>query len=273
MPTLDRVDDDSTNGDSEEPRKRPSRRTVTLIVAPIIILVICGWIGDASAAYLVDHHPVWLIALNARNRNLLLVTNYVDSAPYYIVGTIRLLLSDPLFYILGYLYGDAGVKWMESKAPTYGKLLRSAERFFSIAAYPLVFLAPNNFICLFAGAAGMPLRAFFAVNVAGTVFRLWLIRRFGEAFDGPIDDVVGWIGDNRGILLVISIALVLLSVALEAKRGETEVSALAHLDDELEEIDDELDHVDDTTSGPDGPPRSPNGGAERAPNPTERRGD
>ena len=161
-----------TTSEAEEPRNRPSRRTVTLIVTPIIILVICGWIGDASAAYLVDHHPVWLIALNARNRNLLLVTNYVDAAPYYIVGTLRLLLSDPLFYLLGYLYGDAAVRWMERKAPTYGKLMRSAEQFFTIAAYPLVFFAPNNFICLFAGAAGMSIPVFLVLNISGTIVRL-----------------------------------------------------------------------------------------------------
>src|SRR3954466_4282399 len=118
MPALDRPDDDSAGErDGEaEPRPRPSRRTVALIVTPIIVLVILGWIGDAAAAYLVDHHPVWLISLNARNRNLLLVTNYVDTFPYYFVGTLRLLLSDPLFYLLGYFYGDTAVTWMEQKA-------------------------------------------------------------------------------------------------------------------------------------------------------------
>jgi len=239
MPTLDRVDDDSTNGDSEEPRKRPSRRTVTLIVAPIIILVICGWIGDASAAYLVDHHPVWLIALNARNRNLLLVTNYVDSAPYYIVGTIRLLLSDPLFYILGYLYGDAGVKWMESKAPTYGKLLRSAERFFSIAAYPLVFLAPNNFICLFAGASGMSIPVFFALNISGTIARLYAIRVTGDIFDGPIQSVVDFIREYRVPIIILSVLMVVFSIWNERRQGAGEIEALTHLDDDLGVSDDE----------------------------------
>ena len=263
---------DETTPDARA-RPRPSRRAMTLLSVPLIALVILAYVGDALAPSLVDRHPAWLIALNARSRNLVLVTNDLDPWTFYGIGIVRLVISDPLFFLLGHWYGDAAVAWMERRTKTWGQMLRQVERWFGKAAYPVVFLAPNNFICLFAGAAGMPLRAFFAVNVAGTVFRLWLIRRFGEAFDGPIDDVVGWIGDNRGILLVISIALVLLSVALEAKRGETEVSALAHLDDELEEIDDELDHVDDTTSGPDGPPRSPNGGAERAPNPTERRGD
>src|SRR6476620_51581 len=191
MPSLDRPDpDDELDERAEDPARRPSRRTVTLIVTPIIILVICGWIGDASAAYLVDHHPVWLIALNARNRNLLLVTNYVDTFPYYFVGTLRLLLSDPLFYLLGYFYGDTAVAWMEKKAPTYGKLMRSAEKWFSVAAYPLVFFAPNNFICLFAGAAGMSIPVFLALNISGTIVRLYVLRVAGDVFSGPIDSLL-----------------------------------------------------------------------------------
>ena len=80
----------------------------------------------------------------------------------------------------------------------------------------------------------MPVKAFFAVNIAGTVARLWLVRRFGEAFEAPIDDVVGWIGEYRLPLLALSISLVVLSIFLEAKKGETEVESLAHLEEELE---------------------------------------
>jgi len=222
-------------------RKRPSRRAVTLVTVPLVAMVIAGYIGDAFAPTLVDTHPAWLIALNARNRNLALVTNYLDPWTYYSIGIVRLLLSDPLFFLLGYWYGDAAVAWMERRTKTWGQMLRQIEGWFGKAAYPLVFFAPNNPICLFAGAAGMPIKAFFAVNLAGTVFRLWLVRRFGEVFEGPLDDLVGWIGDNRGILLVVSLGLVVLSIALEAKSGETEVSALAHLDEEIDEIDAEKD--------------------------------
>jgi len=237
MPILDRPEDDDSS--TEEPRSRPSRRTVTLIVTPIIILVICGWIGDASAAYLVDHHPVWLIALNARNRNLLLVTNYVDPAPYYVVGTLRLLLSDPLFYLLGHLYGDAAVQWMESKAPTYGKLMRSAEQFFSIAAYPLVFFAPNNFICLFAGASGMAIPVFLVLNISGTIVRLYALRVTGDIFDKPIQRVLEFIRDYRVPLIIASVLLVAFSIWNERRQGGTEIDALTHLDDDLGVADDE----------------------------------
>jgi membrane protein DedA with SNARE-associated domain len=230
--------------DAPTRRRHPSRRAVAAVTLPLVAMVVMGYIGDALAPTLVDTHPAWLIALNARNRNLVLATNYLDAWTFYTIGVVRLLLSDPLFFILGYWYGDAAVAWMERRTRTWGQLARQAEGWFAKAAYPIVFFAPNNFICLFAGAAGMPIRAFFAVNVAGTVFRLWLIRRFGEAFESPIDDVVGWIGDYRVPLLVLSVVLVLISIALEAKRGETEVTALTHLEDELDEIEVEIERAE-----------------------------
>jgi membrane protein DedA with SNARE-associated domain len=208
---------------------------------PLAALVVMNYVGDALAPTLVDSHPAWLIALNARNRNLALVTNSLDPWTYYSIGTARLLVSDPLFFLLGYWYGDAAVTWMERRTHTWGQLLRQVEQWFGKAAYPLIFVAPNNFICLFAGAAGMPLRAFFAVNLAGTITRLWLIRLVGEAFESPLDDLVSWIADNRVPLVIASVVLVLASIALEARRGETEVGSLARLDDELEEVADELD--------------------------------
>src|ERR687894_298849 len=166
-------------------RTRPSRRTLTLVGLPLAAMVVAGYVGDAFAPTLVDTHPAWLIALNARNRNLVLVTNYLDVWTFYGIGIVRLMLSDPLFFLLGYWYGDAAVSWMERRTKTWGQMLRQIEDWFGKAAYPLIFFAPNNFICLFAGAAGMPVRIFLAVNFAGTVFRLWLLRRVWGGVWGP----------------------------------------------------------------------------------------
>ena len=55
--------------------------------------------------------------------------------------------------------------------------MRQVERWFGRAAYPLVFVAPNNLICLMAGAAGMSVGGFFAVNLAGTVPTERLLER------------------------------------------------------------------------------------------------
>jgi membrane protein DedA with SNARE-associated domain len=225
--------DDEPVGDANVEPRRPSGRMLSLIVTPIIVMVVAGWVGDASSPYLVDHHPLWLIGLNARNRNLVLVTNHLDTVPYYLVGTVRLLLSDPLFYLLGLLYGDAGLRWMERQAPTYGKLMRTAEHWFGIASYPLVFLAPNNFICLFAGAAGMSIPVFLALNITGTIARLYVIRWVGDIFSRPIDSVIHFIQQYRIPLLIGSIVLVAFSIWNERRQGGGEIGALAHLEDQL----------------------------------------
>jgi len=212
-----------------------------LIVAPILVLLVASYVGDALAPTLVNDHPLLLIALNARNRNLVLATNHIDTVPYYVVGTLRLLLSDPLFYLLGVFYGDAAVKWMERKAPTYGQLMRTLERFFAVAAYPLIFIAPNNYICLFAGAAGMPLVAFFVVNIAGTITRLYVLRVVGDVLDAPINRVLEFINDYRVPLLVVTVGIVVFTVWNEHRLGKGELEALTHLD----ELEDAVEEPDD----------------------------
>jgi membrane protein DedA with SNARE-associated domain len=226
-----------TDEDDAADQRRPSRRALSFVVVPLIAMVVMSNVGDALAPSLVDTHPAWLIALNARNRNLILVTNQLDALTYYGVGTARLLLSDPLFFILGTWYGDAAVVWMEKRTNSWGQMLRQLQKWFGKLGYVLIFLAPNNPICLFAGAAGMPLRAFFAVNIAGTFARLYLIRVLGVRFERPIDDVIDFIRDYRLPLLALSIVLVLVSITLETKRGDTEIGALTHLDDEMDKIE------------------------------------
>lgn len=218
----------------------PGRFTLALVTVPLVALTVAAYIGDALAPTLVDQHPLLLIALNARNRNLALTTNLLDPLPFYLVGSVRLLLSDPLFYLLGWYYGDAAVRWAERNTRTFGELLRVVEKYFSKLSVPLVFLAPNNFICLFAGATGMRPLVFLVANVTGTFFRLWVIRTLGNVFSEPIDWILGFIADYRIPLLVLSVVVVLLTVASEYRRGAGELEGLTHLGQELEEAVEEV---------------------------------
>ena len=74
--------------------------------------------------------------MNARNRNLILVTNQLDAASYYVVGTLRLLLADPLFFLIGYWYGDTALDWMEKRTKSFGKTLRQWESWFGQGRVP-----------------------------------------------------------------------------------------------------------------------------------------
>lgn len=222
----------------KDQRHPPGVHTLKLLAVPIVGLIILSNVGDALAPKLVDTHPLQLLAMNARNRNLILVTNYLDPVSYYVVGTLRLLVSDPLFFLVGYWYGDPALAWMEQRTKSFGNMLRQWERWFDKAAYPLVFLAPNQYFCLFAGAAGMRVTGFFIANITGTLARLYLIRRLGERFEAPIDDVVGFVGDYRAPLLVASVVLFGVVMLNELRRGKDELESLTEAveDDEPEGI-------------------------------------
>jgi membrane protein DedA with SNARE-associated domain len=216
-------------------RPTPSRLTLVLIVTPLVALTIAAYLGDAFMPYLVDNNPLLLITLNARNRNLALVTNQLDAVSYYVVGTVRLLISDPLFYLLGWFYGDAAVRWAERNTNTLGDMLRWVEKHFRRWGVPLVFVMPNNFICLFAGASAMRPAIFVVANVSGTIARLYVIRVLGETFSQPLDWLVDFIGRYRGPLLVLSFALVAFTIFNERKRGGGELTGLAHLPDHMDD--------------------------------------
>jgi membrane protein DedA with SNARE-associated domain len=208
------------------------------MAVPLVALIVISYIGDILAAALATDHPLVLLAMNPRSRNLVLVTNQLDAVSYYLVGGVRLLLSDPLYFLLGYFYGDAAVRWLERKSPSYGPMARAVERFFGRFGHPLVFIAPNPYICLFAGASGMGVATFAILNVTGTITRLYLVRRVGETFESPIDNVLDFIREYRTPLIILSVVLVAFTILNERRHGRDEVGAITSLADDLEDADD-----------------------------------
>lgn len=215
-------------------REPPSPHTLKLLVAPVIVLIICSNVANVMWPTLQEDHPLLLIALSSINRYLILVSDQLDPLSYYGIGTLRLLVSDPLFFLLGYWYGDRALAWMDHKAPTYGPMLRRAQHVFGRAAWPLVVIAPNNFVCLFAGAAGMRISMFFALNLVGTLGRLYLIRVLGDAFSSPIDQFQDLVAEYRWWFIAASALLVAFSLRGEVKGGG-EIDQLVHIEEELVE--------------------------------------
>ena len=215
----------------------PSRLTRNIVIVAAIGFFVAAIVGDVFFLAQVDRHPAIFIGLNARNRNLVLAKSYLSWEAFFGIATIRLLASDPLFFVLGRWYGDAGVRWIEKRSVTYGPMARTAERWFGKASYPLVLLAPNNYICLFAGAGGMSVGVFAALNVVGTVVRLTILWFVTESVSEPLDVVRGFIVDNRLLVFGISAALVVLSLWNDRRNGGGEVGGLLHLDDESTEAE------------------------------------
>ena len=221
-----------THGVPLERGKPPSKWIVRTIIALVIVSQGSALLGDLFLAGIVDREPALLIALNPRNRNLALATNQLSALTYYSVGFARLVASDPLYYLLGFWYGERAIAWTERRSRTYGPLIRDGERFFRRASYPLIFMAPNNIICALSAATGVRLRTFIALNLSGTVFRLYIVRRLGEVFSSPIQWVLDQIAAYRIPILILSAIGVAWTIFGEFRGNNSELSALRSLEDE-----------------------------------------
>lgn len=239
------------------PAGPPSPLARNATIGILVALVIASYAGGILLPSLLDTHPLVLISLNVTNRTLALASGELDAGAFFAVGFVRLLLPDPFFFLLGRWYGDAAIRWMERKAPSYGELLRGLERWFDKARYVVVAIAPNNPVSLFAGAAGMSFTGFMVANVVGTVGRLLLIRAFSAAFEDLLGPIRGFISDYRWPLTAASVVLVALSIWSDRRGGRSGVGDLVNLEEGLSEAEAELEAelnaelVDDGDAGSD----------------------
>ncbi|HYH49997.1 MAG TPA: hypothetical protein VEG38_10675, partial [Acidimicrobiia bacterium] len=68
-----------------------------------------------------------------------------------------------------------------------------------------------------------------ALNITGTVARLYLIRRVGEAFDGPIDGILDFFGRYRLPLFILSVGLLFFVLMNDRRSGKDEIGSMLDL--------------------------------------------
>lgn len=243
---------ETPSGEEQEAteRPRPSRRTLILLVAPIVVLSVAGTIATAFTPALATKHPLALIMLDARNRMLVLARD-VDLVPFVIVAVLRRTLSDPLFYLLGRFYGEGAIRWLERKGGG-GGLVTLTEKLFRRAGYPMVFLFPGAIVCALAGTTGMPIAGFVAANLAGTIVSIFAVRAFSGVVASPVEALLGFFERNLVATTSITVGLVVLSLLLNGLQGKLETRSLKELESELESGDDSpgVEPGSQTVAGP-----------------------
>lgn len=217
------------------PPRKPSRRTLILLVAPIVVLSIAGTIANAFIPALAADHPLLLIMLDARNRQLVLAREVALPA-FFTVAIVRRMISDPLFFLLGRLYGDSAVRWLEKKGGG-GSLVTYTERLFHKrwASYPMVFLFPGAIVCALAGATGMPFAVFLALNLLGTVAAVSALRLFSDAVASPVESLIEFFDRNKVVTTTVTVLLVVLSLLLSRLQGRLDMTPVSDLEKELED--------------------------------------
>jgi membrane protein DedA with SNARE-associated domain len=217
----------------------PRRLPLALLLTPYVALIVAGYVGDIFGPNLINSHPLLQMFLNPRNRYLLLASPNVDVVPFFVVGFFRLVLTDPIGFVIGWQYGDAAIAWAERQTGAESSgTIKTIQRWFNKAAHLVIFIAPSFFWCILAGAARMRVRVFVALNVTGTVARLVLFRVAGDAFRDELETVLEWIQRYQLPLIGLSAVLVLVQVWRSGGRDlETPSELAAELEGEGEEHD------------------------------------
>lgn len=238
-----------------EAERRRERRTLVLLLTPLALAVTAGIVASALTPTLLARHPLALIALDARNRNLILTASLVDPVPFYVVAVLRLVLVDPFTYLLGRRYGDAGVRWVKRRFSGMAPTVELLESVFKKAAPVAVALAPGALICVLAGATGMAVPVFLVANLLGTVVRVALLRLTGGFLEGPVDAVRGFFDRYIVWTTLASVLLVVLWLLSERRRGR-EPEGVASVGEMAEDLEHEIDVREgpsDPRPGGDGP--------------------
>ena len=218
------------------------RRRVPLVwlLTPFVALAVVGTVADVLGPKLITERPLLQMFLNPKNRYYLLAAPQVDAVPFFVVGFIRLVLTDPLMFILGRQYGDAAIKWAEEKLGDEGGMIRTVERWFGKVAWLVILIAPSAYWNVLAGASGMKVRLYVVLNLIGTVGRLVLFWVAAETFKDELMDVLDFIQRYQWWLVGASFLLVALHVGRRGSQGvlETPAEIAAEIEAEEEELRD-----------------------------------
>lgn len=214
--------------------RRVRRRRLTLLLIPIVAFQIAGTITNLAAPALIKDHPLVVIFFNPINRYLILAANSVETWEFFAVGFFRLVLTDPLFFLLGHWFGVGALDWIEEKTGNTG-LIPFVKKWFGRAGPAIVFLAPNAYVCVLAGASGMKIRLFVTLNAVGTLSRLALIKVLGEQFESPLNSILDFVQRYRWQLVAFSVVTFSIQSMVNQRKGKgSDLEGVGKMADELE---------------------------------------
>ena len=76
--------------------------------------------------------------------------------------------------------------------------------------------------------------------IAGTLLRLWAIDTVSASFSDTISSIIEVVVDHRELVVGWSVTVVVVGLALERRRGATQLDDLMDLEHEVEAIDAEM---------------------------------
>jgi membrane protein DedA with SNARE-associated domain len=172
------------------------RRIVRVCVSTLATLSSISLLGVAFSLYLVNHHPLLLVAMSPLGRHLLLVAPSVDPLAFVVVVVVRRMLFYLASFHLGRALGPAGIVWIEARALGFGRFVRWLEQVFRRASHPIVFFLSGPTLSALAGASGMRPAVFTALAAPGLVLRAVVVLGVAASIRPILEAVLAWIDEH-----------------------------------------------------------------------------
>jgi membrane protein DedA with SNARE-associated domain len=201
----------------------------------VIVGLACGYVGAALHPTLAVEHPSLLIALNPRNYHLALVAREMTFGVYFTIAVLRLLSTDPLLFLVGWHYGDAGRAWVDRQIEGSAPTVAWIDRWFPKLRGPIVFIAPNAFVSLLAGVTRMRPALFFGLNIVGTFARVTVVWWLAGEFEDQLDSVLDFFNRYQWPATLVAVGLVVVQIVFSARRGRGDVKDMLELEHDIED--------------------------------------
>jgi membrane protein DedA with SNARE-associated domain len=173
---------------------QPSVNARRVVLGLAVLLYAMGTFGSNIAPAWIKVRPEVVLALSARNRNLLASVPFVNPLAYAIIGFARVVFVGIVLYLVGRWFGSKALGWMEGQLGELPAIYRWARTGMDRAGWLLVVLMPgSNLVCLMAGHRKMNLRLFSAMLAIGAAGKLVVLWIGGRIFDHQIRSFLDFI--------------------------------------------------------------------------------
>ena len=206
------------------PMPRPLVRRLVLVAG--LALYVAGTIGSNIAVAVIEDHPVTILALSSRNRNLLGSVPFIDPVSYSVVGFLRVLAAAVVLFLIGRWYGAKGIGWVEGQVGELPAVIRWIQKATDRAGWALVLLMPgSNIVCLMVGHRRMPVRTFLPLVMTGIVLKLAVLWAGGKLFEDQIRSFLDFVEQYQWYIVIALFALTFVQSAGRLRRSMPEVMA------------------------------------------------
>jgi membrane protein DedA with SNARE-associated domain len=204
------------------PMPRPLVRRLVLIAG--LILYVAGTIGSNIAPAVIDDHPVTILLLSSRNRNLFASVPFIDPVPYALVGFLRVLAAGVVLYLIGRWYGAKGIGWVEGQVGELPATIRWIQRGVDRAGWLLVVVMPgSNIVCLMVGHRRMPPRTFVPLIMTGIALKLGVLWAGGKLFEDQIKTFLDFIERYQWWIVIALFVVTFIQSAGRVRKSVPEV--------------------------------------------------